>query len=181
MNDQTPTYDNEIVAVFHSPQQLDAAVSDLCSSGWDRAELSLLGRKNDLAPNEDADDIARNSSAAPRAAVATDTDERQDAVLAGSMAGVAAAFVASGAIVATGGTALVALIGAAAAGGGGAVAGNYIGHMLGREAAEPVEDQIKRGGIVLWALLRSSDQEPRARDILSRHGADNIHVQQHAA
>jgi hypothetical protein len=180
MNDGTPTYDNEIVAIFHSPEQLDAAVSDLCSSGWDRAELSLLGRKNELTPNADAKDIAGNS-VAPRAAVATDTDERQDAVLAGSLAGVAAAFVASGAFVATGGAAVVALIGAAAAGGGGAVAGNYIGHMLGRESAEPVEEQIKRGGIVLWALLRSADQEPRARDILSRHGADNIHVQQHAA
>jgi hypothetical protein len=178
---QTPTYENEIVAIFHTPQQLDAAVSDLCSAGWDRAELSLLGSKNELAPNAGAEDIAANSSIAPRAAVATDTDERQDAVLAGGLAGVAAAFLASGAIVATGGAAVVALIGAAAAGGGGAVAGNYIGHMLGREAAEPVEDQIRRGGILLWALLRSPDQEPRARDILSRHGADNIHVQQHAA
>src|SRR5690349_5978892 len=129
MNSQAPTYDNEIVAIFHSPQELDAAVSDLCSSGWDRAELSLLGRKNELTPNAGAEDIAGNS-VAPRAAVATDTDERQDAVLAGSLAGVAAAFVASGAIVATGGAAVVALIGAAAAGGGGAVAGNYIGHML---------------------------------------------------
>jgi hypothetical protein len=47
--------------------------------------------------------------------------------------------------------------------------------------AEPMEDQINRGGIVLWALLRSPDQETRARDILSRHGAANVHVQQHAA
>jgi outer membrane lipoprotein SlyB len=180
MNSQSPTYENEIVAIFRSPEQLDAAVSDLCSAGWDRAELSLLGKKNELAPNTSAEDIAHNAIA-PHSPVVSDSDERQDRTLAGSLAGVVAGFIASGAIVASGGTAVVALIGAAAAGGGGAVAGNFIGSMLTKQMAEPIEEQIDRGGIVLWALLRSSDQEGRARDIFSRHGADDIHVQQHAA
>lgn len=180
MNSQPPTYENEIVAIFRSPEQLDAAVSDLCSAGWDRAELSLLGKKNELVPNTGAEDIAHNSIA-PHSPVVTETDERQEGALAGGLAGVVASFVASGAIIATGGTAVVALIGAAAAGGGGAVAGNFIGHMLSKQLAEPMGDQLDRGGIVLWALLRSPDQEPQARDILSRHGADDVHVQQHAA
>jgi hypothetical protein len=180
MDSQPPTYDNEIVAIFRSPQQLDAAVSDLCSSGWDRAELSLLGKKNELTSNTGAEDIADNSTA-PRSPVVSETDERQEGALAGGLAGVVAGFVASGAIIATGGGAVVALIGSAAAGGGGAVAGNFIGHMLSKQMAEPMEDQINRGGIVLWALLRSPDHETRARDILSRHGAADVHVQQHAA
>lgn len=180
MNTQPPTYDNEIVGIFTSPRELDAAVSDLCSAGWDRAELSLLGKQNELVPTTGAEDIARNSIA-PHSSVVSDSDERQDGVLGGGLAGVAAAFLASGAIVATGGSALVALIGAAAAGGGGAVAGNFIGHMLTKQMAEPMEDQLNRGGIVLWALLRSPDQEARARDILSRHGAADVHVQEHAA
>jgi len=181
MNSQPPTiYENEIVAIFHSPEQLDAAVSDLCSSGWDRAELSLLGKQNELVPNTGAEDIAHNSIA-PHSSVVSDSDERQDGVLGGGLGGVAAAFLASGAIIASGGSAVVALIGAAAAGGGGAVAGNFIGHMLTKQMVEPVAEQLNRGGIVLWALLRSPEQEPRARDILSRHGAADVHVQEHAA
>jgi hypothetical protein len=180
MNSEPPKYETEIVAIFNSPQQLDAAVSDLCSAGWDRAELSLLGKKNALTPNARAEDIAY-SSIAPRSPVTTDTDERQEGALAGGLAGVVASFVASGAIIATGGTAVVALVGAAAAGGGGAVAGNFIGHMLSQQMAEPMDEQIARGGIVLWALLRSTDQGTRARDILSKHGAADVHIQAHAA
>lgn len=180
MAENTPRYDREIVAIFRSPQRLDAAVSDLCSAGWDRAELSLLGPKEHLSPSKSSSEQAADPSS-PRTAVFSDSDARQDRTLAASLAGVVAGFIASGAIVATGGTALVALVGAAAAGGGGALAGEFIGRMLNKNMTEPLEDQLAQGGIVLWALLRSSDQETQARAIMAKNEAADIHVQAHAA
>jgi hypothetical protein len=179
MTENTPRYDREIVAIFRSPQRLDAAVSDLCSAGWDRAELSLLGPQEHLAPGKNSAEQATDPSA-PRTPVFSDSDARQERTLAASLAGVVAGFIASGAIVATGGTAVVALIGAAAAGGSGVAAGEFIGRMFNKNMTEPMEDQIAQGGIVLWALLRSADQESQARAILAKHDAADIHVQAHA-
>lgn len=179
MTSTSSEYQNEIIGIFRSPQQLDAAIGDLCSAGWDRAELSLLGQKEHLAPAHTAGEVAVDPKA-PRSAVVSETDSRQERTLAGGMAGVVAGFLASGAIVATGGTALAAVIGAAAAGGGGAIAGDFIGRVLSKKMAEPMEDQIARGGIVLWALLRKPEQETRARDILLKHGAVDVHIQEHA-
>lgn len=180
MNGTSSDYQNEIIGIFRSPQQLDAAVGDLCSAGWDRAELSLLGQKEHLAPARSVEEVAADPEA-PRSAVVSETDSRQERTLAGGMAGVVAGFLASGAIVATGGTALAAVIGAAAAGGGGAIAGDFIGRVLSKKMVEPMEDQIARGGIVLWALLRAPEQETRARDILLKHGAADVHIQEHIA
>ena len=180
MTDPSPNYDQEIVGIFRSPQRLDAAVSDLCSAGWDRAELSLLGPQEHLVPGTKSAEQGADPSA-PRTAIFSDADARQERTLAASLAGVVAGFIASGAIVATGGTAIVALVGAAAAGGSGAVAGEFIGRMLNKNMTEPMENQIAQGGIVLWALLRSADQESQARAILAKHGAGDIHVQTHAA
>lgn len=180
MTDPSPIYDREIVGIFRSPQQLEAAVSGLCSSGWDRAELSLLGLKDHVAPDDPAAASASDASAS-RSPVFSDTDARQERTLTASLAGVVAGFVASGAIIATGGTAVVALVGAAAAGSGGAVVGEFIGRMLNKNTTEPMEHQIARGGIVLCALLRSPDQETQARAILAGQGAADIHVQAHPA
>ena len=180
MTNPLPLENREIVAIFHSPQHVDAAVSDLCSAGWDRAALSLLGPKDHLSPDTRAT-ITASDPTAPRAPVFSAADAQQERTLAASMAGVVAAFIASGAIIATGGTAIVALVGAAAAGGGGAVVGEFVGRMLNKNMIEPMGDQIAKGGIVLWALLRSSDQEAQARTIFSKHGATEVHVQALAA
>ena len=40
----------EAVGLFHDPEKLHAAVSELQSSGFDRAEISLLAREGILDP-----------------------------------------------------------------------------------------------------------------------------------
>jgi outer membrane lipoprotein SlyB len=171
-----PEYDSEIVGIFPSTEQLDAAISELCSSGWDRAELSLIGQQAHLSPtrNETGSEKAADDPGTPRGAVVSESDARQERTLVSEMVGVVAGFIASGAVIATGGTALAAIVGAAAAGGSGAVAGNFLGRIFNHKNAASLEQQIDRGGIVLWALLRSSDQAQNARGILQRHGATDI-------
>ncbi len=171
---------NEVVGLFRSTDSLEAAISALTSAGWDRSELSLLGQKGTLDPRppmggETAEQAADDPHMA-RASVVSEPDIRQGRTLATSLAGVAAAFLAAGATIASGGTALVAIIGAAAAGGGAAAAAEALGQWAGKSRADFLHEQIERGGILLWVMLRSPEQEGKARDILMRHGAEIVHA-----
>ena len=171
---------NEVVGLFRSPEALEAAISALTSAGWDRSELSLLGQKGAFDPKppigretaEQAADDPRTS----RASVVSEPDIRQGRTLATSLAGVTAAFIAAGATAVTGGTALAAVIGAAAAGGGAAAAVEALGQWVGKSRADFLHEQIQRGGILLWVMLRSPEHEGKAREILMHHGAEIVHA-----
>lgn len=171
----------EAVGTFRSEEHLGAAVTELTRSGWDRADLSLLGAESAIRPQVDApiQETAREATddpTLPRGAVVTDTDERQGRTLLGGMAGVIAAFGAAGAVVVTGGGALAAMVGAAVAGGGATAAVQAAGRWLGARRDDFLQEQIDRGGILLWVALRKPGQEEKAQDILRRHGAEHVHV-----
>jgi hypothetical protein len=172
-----PKYDYEIVGIFNSAASLETAVGALTNAGWDRSEMSLLGNKEHLAPGTSTRDLADDPTA-ERAPVTSQTDKRQAGTLAGGLGGVVAAFLASGATIMSGGTALAAVIGGAVAASGGAAGGDLLGRMISRQVNKPVEEQIARGGVVLWVLLRSRDREDEARTILERHGAQDVHLRE---
>jgi hypothetical protein len=175
----------EAVGVFRDPDALNGAISDLVSAGVDRAELSLLSQEGildgNLAKNYGNTRTAEDDPAAPRQAVYADTDVRQGRTLVTSMASVIAAFAASGVVVLTGGAALAA-IGAAlgAAGGIGAVSA-----MVGKHAADEqqkhLEQQLARGGILLWVKIMDPAKEARICGILARHAAEDVHIHDIAA
>lgn len=173
---------DEVVGLFRSTESVEAAISALAGAGWDRSELSLLGQKSAFDPQPpiggESAEQAADDPHAKRAPVVSDPDIRQGRTLATSMASVAAAFLAAGATAMTGGSALLAIIGAAAAGGGAAAAVNALGQWAGSNRAEFLEEQVKRGGIVLWVMLRHPDEESKAREILTQHGAEIIHSHQ---
>lgn len=173
---QQPTL--EIVGAFPSAEALEAAISELASAGWDRSEMSLLGRDSVVA-GETLEVDVREKAADPRAdhdAVISDPDIRQGRTLAAGMAGVVAAFVASGATVLTGGTALAAVVGAAVAGGGAAAVVEGIASVAGKGREDFLHDQLEQGGILLWAKLQAPEDEAKAREILARHGATDVQV-----
>lgn len=185
----------EIVGLFHSSEALERAISELASAGWDRAEMSLLGAPELLAQADRAQanraQVNRPSgqrqaettgqrqvqAGAPQSPVISKDDVRQMRTLTSGMAGVAAAFVAAGATVMSGGAALAAIVGAAAAGGGAAAAVEGLGHSADEKREQALRKQVEAGGILLWALLRDSQDEAKARDILQQAGATEIHVQ----
>lgn len=168
---------DEVVGLFRSADALESAISALTSAGWDRAELSLLAQKGAFEHAPVTADTVRagDDPSTERAPVVSGTDIRQGRTLATSMAGVIAAFVASGATIATGGTALAAIIGAAAVGGGAAAAVNALGQWAGQSRSDFLHEQIAHGGILLWVTLRTPDQEAIAHDILVQHGAEIVH------
>lgn len=164
----------EIVGLFHTPETLERAISELASAGWDRAELSLLGRQ-DLLRHDSASEIAADPDTPHSAAVSKD-DVRQMRTLTSGMAGVIAAFAAAGATIMTGGAALAAVVGAAVAGGGAAAGMEALGRSADKQRDQRLQEQIEQGGVLLWALLRRAEDEALARAVMARCGATEIEV-----
>lgn len=156
----------EMTATFQSAESLEAAVNALTTHGWDRADLSMLGQR----------DMLDDRPVAEHAAVVSDSDIRQTRTMAAGMAGVVAAFVASGATIMTGGAALAAVIGAAVAGGGAAAAVEALGLAADKKHDDFLQRQIDAGGIVLWVTLRAPNDEATAREIMKRCGGREIRV-----
>jgi hypothetical protein len=170
----------EAVGLFHDPDELNAAVSDLQSSGFDRAEISLLAREGILDGHlaKDYPDMhdAERDAAAPRQAVVGETDVRQARTLGTSMAAVVAAFAALGITIFSGGAAAAALAAAAAAGGGAGAVGYALGQRAEHDEENHISQQLARGGVLLWVRSRDAEHERRASEILSRHGATAIRI-----
>ena len=170
----------EIVATFGSVESLESAIGALSSAGWDRAEMSLLAESGLLPAAGDAvDGDTRQLADDPeveRKPVIADTDVRQGRALAAGLTGVVGAFLASGATIMSGGTALAAVIGAAVVGGGAGAAVEAIGSGIDSHRTAYLRRQVDLGGIVLWAKLRDPDQEQAARAIMQRCGASDVHV-----
>ena len=159
----------EAVALFDDPERLEQAVSDLCSNGFDHADLSLLALEA-LAerPIASARQLARDP-ATPRDAPATDTDARQGRVLATGMAATIAGFAAAGITVATGGVLAAVIAAGALAAGGAAAIGTAVGRKLDTDTAGTLDAQMARGGVLLWVHLPDMQHERTAVDLLRRY------------
>jgi hypothetical protein len=157
------------VALFDDPERLEQAVSDLCSHGFDHADLSLLAPEAlGERPIASARQLAQDP-ATPRTDPTSDTDMRQGRVLATGMAATIAGFAAAGLTVATGGVLAAAIAAGALAAGGAGVVGTIVGRRLDEDAARSLDAQLARGGVLLWAHVLDTEHERTAIDILRRY------------
>lgn len=170
----------EAVGVFDDADALENAVEDLTSSGFDRAELSLLAGAKTIEQKlghayrkiEELED----DPTVPRAAyVGNHSLAIGRTGVIGGLAYVGAV-VGAGAVVASGGTLAAAIAAAAIAGGGSGLLGGWAAQHLGGDRAETLQQQLDRGGLLLWVRVRDAAHEKRAVDILTRAGARDIHV-----
>jgi hypothetical protein len=170
----------EAVGVFETAEGLEDAIDELLSSGFDRAELSLLANERAVQEKlghvyqrvEELEDDAR----APRTAFVS-TESRGDAegaLIGGPM--YLGAMLAAGGIVASGGTLAGAFLAAALAGGAGAAAGSAFARLIEYHHADHLAEQLGRGGLLLWVRTRTPEREARAIEILARHSARDVHV-----
>jgi hypothetical protein len=170
----------EAVGVFHGARELQAAIDELLQSGFHRAELSLLAsedtvdqklghRYRKVSSIEDDPVIPRAAYVSPEA-----IGDAQ-----GGLIGIlfyVGAVAAAGAIVASGGTLTAAIIGAALSGGVGGVIGSLLARWLGEEHGRHLQEQIERGGLLLWVRTWDAADEKRAMAILNRHAGEHVHV-----
>lgn len=176
----TQASNREAVGVFHDHKSLEAAADELTSSGFNQADLSLLAGEHAVEEKlghvyervQDAED----DPDAPRT-VYVERESVGDAkgMLTGGLAYVGAV-AAAGALVASGGTLAGALAAAAMAGGAGGLVGSVLADFVGSRHAREIEDQLARGGLVLWVRTPDTAAEVKAIGILNRHGAEDVHI-----
>jgi len=170
----------EAVAVFDDAETLQAAIDALLSSGFDRADLSLLASEPVVAEKlghkyEKVSEL-EDEAAAPRSAyISTESiGDAQGGLIGGLM--YIGAVAAAGAIVASGGTIASAFAAAALAGGAGGMFGSTLAKWVGDRHADTLQAQIDHGGLLLWVRTWTAEREERAREILSSHSAHDVHI-----
>lgn len=170
----------EAVGVFHDTAALQSTIDELLTSGFDRAEVSLLAgehaveKKLGHAYRKVAE--LEDDPSVPRAAYVS-TEAIGDAE-GGLVSGLfyVGALAATGAIVASGGTLAAAIAGAALAGGTGGLIGSVLAKLVGDHHAQHLQEQLDRGGLLLWVRTTDEEHERRAVAILSRHSAHDVHT-----
>ena len=170
----------EAVGVFDSAESMQAAIDDLAMTGFAPHELSLManddtvrdrlgGTHRDIADAKADPSVPRTNVVSPE-----DLGDAQGAAI--GIPAYVGAILATGAVVASGGTALAAAAAAVAAGGGGGAVGGLLARWLGQQRENMLQAHLEKGGILLWVNLRDGTRETLAREILARHSAHPVEV-----
>lgn len=159
----------EIVAVFDTPAQLEDAVLDLQTGGFDRSALSLLANEHTVQQKlgrsyrtvremEDVPGVPRETFYSRVSLI--EAEYGLPALLA-----------------AVGGLAFgVSVVPALIAAGTGAAIGGVLGHMIHRHHAELLREQLERGGLLLWVNVRNQAETDKAMEILHGKSAHDVHL-----
>jgi len=177
MDDQPETI-REAVGVFANENDLQVAIDELLSSGFHRAELSLLASEEANAKLASgfanvcvAEDpvVLRTAYVSPEA-----IGDAQGGIVSGLV--YAGATVAAGTVLISGGAIVAALVAATLVGGAGGIVGGLLAKWLGDNHTRHLQTQIDHGGLLLWVRTRDAKAEERATDILKRHSSRDVHV-----
>lgn len=180
-----PAFIREAVAYFDTAEDLEAAIDGLLSSGFDRAELSLLAADHAVVDKlghayRKIKELEDDPQAARCCYVSRESLGDAEGALIGTPLFVAAS-AAAGIIVASGGTMAATIIGVALAGGAGGLIGGILARLVGKKHAHHLTEQLDHGGLLLWVRTWNSEREKRAVEILERHSGHDVHVHSIAA
>ena len=170
----------EAVGVFGTAEQLQNAIDDLMSSGFDRAEISLLAGEQDVEEKlghkyRKASELEDDPDAPRAAYLSTESIGDAEGAVIGTLMYVGAGIL-MGPVAVAGGT-LAAIAGAAAlGGGGGGLIGAALAGLIGEQHARRIDEQLQHGGLLLWVRTWDPEHEKRAVEILSRHSGRDVHV-----
>lgn len=170
----------EAVGVFDGPETFQRAIDELLSAGFHRSELSLLASENTVREKlghryHKANELA-DSPDVPRVAyVSPEAIGGAEGALIGTLIYVGAT-AAGGAVIIGGGGLAVAIAAVALAGSVGGLVGAILAKFVGNHHARYLQDQIDRGGLLLWVRTWNPERERRAVEILRRHSGIDAHV-----
>ena len=170
----------EAVGVFADAQKLQEAIDELMSSGFDRADVSMLAAEKTVQEKlghkyKKVAELEDNAKVPRRCYVSTESVGDAEGGIVGGLMYIGAT-AAAGAVVATGGTLAAAIAAAAVAGGAGGLIGSILDKWIGDNQAGHLQAQLDHGGLLLWVRTWNADDEKRASDILSRHSGWDVHV-----
>jgi hypothetical protein len=171
---------HEVVGIFHRANDFQDAIDDLLKSGFHRAELSLLASESAIVEKlghrfQKTSELADNPKAPRVAYVSTEAIGDAEGALIGGLVYVGAT-AAAGAVLASGGTLALAVGATALAGGAGGLIGSMLAKRVGEHHGRYLQEQLDRGGLLLWVHARNLEHEERAVRILKVNCADDVHV-----
>lgn len=177
---QPPETHTEAVGIFADADALQAAIDELLISGFDRAELSLLANADTVEQKlghaykkvtelEDDDGTPRAAYVAHESVVEAESALIGGLFYVGAVAGAAA-------VVASGGAVAAAIAAAVMAGGTGGFIGAALAMLVGDNHARHLQEQLDRGGLLLWVRTRDRQHEDRAKTILTKHAGHDVHL-----
>ena len=170
----------EAVGVFKSADDFQAAADEFLSSGFDRADLSILASEHTVEKKlghiyrrvETLEDDPK----VPRIAyISEEAVGDAKGVLIGSLTFVGAV-VAAGPMAAAGGPLVGIILAAAMLGGATGWIGADLGQIIEQRHADKLNAQLEKGGLLLWVRTRDREHEVRAEEILRKHGALDVHI-----
>lgn len=170
----------EAVGIFRRPEDLQDAIDVLLSSGFHRSALSLLAGEHTVVeklghlyskvqPLADDEVVPRTAYVSPEA-----VGGAEGAVIGGLM--YVGAVAATGAVVASGGSIGALLVATVVSGGAGALLGSILATVIGKHRAHHLQEQLERGGLLLWVRTVDGEEERKATRILRSYGAYGVHV-----
>ena len=169
----------EIVAVFENPDDIERAVFDLETHGFDRAAISLLATeqavKEKLGREYHRIEEMEDEPKAPRETFFTRVSRIEAEV------GVVAALASFGALAAAGTGAAIVTLPMLIAAGTGAAIGGVLSGLMHRHHAQRVSEQLARGGLLLWVAVRDAKQEEIALKLLLGYATHDVHVHEFPA
>ena len=170
----------EAVGVFQSEKDLQAAIDDLLTHGFDRAEISLLASiptvEKELGSHfRSVTELEDNDAVPTSVYIPTESIGDAQGGIIGTLVYVGA-LAAFAPVVVSGGALAAALLALAVGGGGGAAIGTVLAKIIGQHHADYIADQLEKGGLLLWVRTWDEDDEKRAVDILSKHSGTDVHV-----
>lgn len=163
----------EVAIIFGNAEALESAVDELERSGFDRAAISLLASKDAVIEKlghiySRVEELEDDEKVPRKAFVSSASIGDAEGALIGALLYVGA-MAAAGAIVMSGGTVATAIAGVAAAGGGGAAIGAILARWVDDVHAQYIQEQIDKGGLLLWVNTGNKEDVQRAVEILRRH------------
>ncbi|MCH2546484.1 MAG: hypothetical protein MK052_02585 [Alphaproteobacteria bacterium] len=171
----------EAVGVFPDDKHLLAAIDELELAEFGRHDISVLGNENEMQdvynrPSRNPYAM-ENDPSAPRGVFVTPEEKSlADASLVGG--GIILAVFLAAPIIGSElpmGMNIAIMLGMALVGG---VIGYGVSRILHNHRNSHDRDQERKGGVLLWVSTPTQERETKARDILKRHGARDVHVNQ---
>ena len=163
----------EAVGLFKDMDQLQSAVKELERTEFPRDALSILGQHEKLGP--DLDRYISNSFNSDELEAPVRSEEKT--IGAGVLVSGTAYIGAMAAALAAGAVTVPAIIAVAAMGGaGGAATGGILAKLLGDRFDHQIEDQVNKGGLMLWVRTPDQHKEDLACRILADYGAEHVQI-----
>lgn len=170
----------EVVGIFMSKDDLQNTIRELEGTAFPRQDISVMGTRSELEKvfgvKVVAPEFAIDNPDTPRQAPSR--PEEQTIGMAGMIGGTA--YVGAMAMaLAAGAVTFPAIVSAAVIGGiGGGTLGAILTKLLGDRYNRHLEQQIEKGGLLLWARTPDAEKEDMARRIMITNNAHDVHVHQ---